>query len=349
MQNAIKKVYISMLVVVLCAVAFTATTFAWVGIFTSASLERFQINLSEQELEEYGLEISLTGEEGTFSSTIDQTELRKQLLINMGYNGSYISNENAINNAFRNITLAQCTVNPKSAVGFKQFLTADNKLTTKYFKFNLFISSSTTDNADMSADFCPDIYLSGNLFDGTLDEVNLVNEYTYPSTFVNNVVNGIKPNTTISNRVKVNSSSASRLAIQKYNVVEKGHPELYESYSNVIDYIIYQGGTEKPTCDSNGIYSFGGIMEDQYNLALYDWNMKHDLDIKRVPTWAINRGDVEFNDSTNKIVDSTIEAERIRLGQMMKLTIYFWFEGWDADCFNVIDRNPVTINLNFKA
>ena len=141
MQTAIKKVYVSILIVVLSTITLTATTFAWVGIFTSSSFEKFQINLSEQDLEEYGLEISLTGEEGTFSSTINQTELKRQLLINMGYNGSYISSENAVNNAFRNVTLAQCTVNPKSAVGFKQFTTSDNKLTTAYFKFNLYISS----------------------------------------------------------------------------------------------------------------------------------------------------------------------------------------------------------------
>ena len=33
---------------------------------------------------------------------------------------------------------------------------------------------------------------------------------------------------------------------------------------------------------------------------------------------------------------------------MMKMTIYFWFEGWDADCFKAVGGSPVTLNIELS-
>ena len=40
----------------------------------------FDIDIKLSNLEEYGLEISLTGEEGTFSDTISSEEIKKAIL-----------------------------------------------------------------------------------------------------------------------------------------------------------------------------------------------------------------------------------------------------------------------------
>ena len=32
---------------------------------------------------------------------------------------------------------------------------------------------------------------------------------------------------------------------------------------------------------------------------------------------------------------------------MVCFRVYFWFEGWDSDCFEIIDNKSVTVNLSF--
>ncbi len=186
------------------------------------------------------------------------------------------------------------------------------------------------------------------MLEGTKETKNLVNKYTYPSDFINHVPNGILANTQIKNNVTVDSSSACRVAIQKYNVVDRNYPEQYEQNSKINDLIIFQAGTAMPTYnDEEDVYSFGGIMKDEYNLALYDYNTKYSNQKKTIPIALFDRGDIEYTPNT-QIIDSSKNEEKIGINQMMKMTIYFWFEGWDADCFEVIDRKPVTLNLNFS-
>lgn len=349
MRILTRKIYMSILVCGLCLFTFFATTYAWVGILTESTFDKFQINLKVTDLLEYGVEISLTGEEGTFGSEVDQVELKKILLSNMGYNMDLLQSDEAINRAFSQSTLRCCSAELNADNTFSEFKDIDDRITKKYFKFDLYVSPvKTIDTADDS-NYYLDVYLIGDLFEGTVRKVNLINKFVYPSDFVNNVVNGIQPNTIIKDNVNVDSSSACRLSIQKYNVVEKGKPEQYEDNSEILDCIIYQDGTETPTYDSvNDIYCFGGILEEKYNLALSIYNQKFPQKKKVLPDWALNRGDIIYSqDNLNQLVHSSNSQEKVSLSQMMKLTICFWFDGWDSDCFEVIDNSPVKINLNF--
>lgn len=354
MQRIVKKVYLSVLVSILCMITLVTTTFAWVGFLNFSKFEQFEINLNSSELEEYGIEISLTGEDGTFGSSVNSTELKRAILINMGYSSDSLlmnteEQKNRIEEIFRNVTLDQCSSTPKNNT-FPDFKDISNEITKAYFKFDVYISAYRAFNSGDTSEFYLDAYLTGNLFEGTKETRNLINEYTYPSDFINNVVNGIQANTTLKNNITVDSSSACRVAIQKYGVATKYDTSWYNNNTTPIDLIIYQGGTAMPTYDSStGVYSFGGIMQDDYNLALCDYNKKYPKKAKTIPTELLTRGDIEYNlDGGNQIIDSSKAEEKIGVDQMMKMTIYFWFEGWDADCFDVIDRKPVTLNLNFS-
>lgn len=346
MQNIIRKVYLSIMVSILCMITLVTVTFAWVGFLDFSSFEKFEINLKSIELEEYGIEISLTGEKGTFGSSVNQTQLKRNILCN--YNSKYSDfSDEEINKTFGNIKLDQCSVNPNADNSFPDFLDMNNKKTNKYFKFDIYISAFQTYEGDNS-DYYIDAYLVGNLLEGKIATRNLINGFTYPSNFINNVSNGITANQYVKNNISVDSSSACRVAIQKYAVVDKYDLYAYTNNNIINDYVIYQGGTAMPTYNSKkDLYSFGGILKDDYNLALYDFNNKTNKRYS-VPNWALNRNDYEFNADTNQIINSSNDEEKIGINQMMKMTIYFWFEGWDADCFDVIDRNPVTLNLNFS-
>ncbi|MGM9970107.1 MAG: hypothetical protein ACI35S_06905 [Anaeroplasma sp.] len=349
MQKLLKKIYFSIIVTVLCFATLTVTTYAWVGIFTSSSFDNFTINLFSNEFREYGVEISLTGEEGTFGSTVDEIELKREILENYGMRMDYITTDQAVQKAFSELLLTTCSVKPNEDNSFNDFLDMYDNVTTKYIKFDVYISAYRAYDSGSTSEYLLDAYLTGNLFEGTKRSINLINEFTYPSDFINNVEDGIQGGTKIKNNVSVDSSSCTRIAIQKYNVVEKGHPEAYNDYSIINDYVIYQQGPNEPIYNPlTNIYSFGGILEEEYNLALFQYNQKFSHKRKNLPDWALLRNDIDFSaNSYNQIIDSTNPNEKISTNDMMKLTIYFWFEGWDADCFEVIDNSPVTFNLNF--
>lgn len=66
-----------------------------------------------------------------------------------------------------------------------------------------------------------------------------------------------------------------------------------------------------------------------------------------VPTDVLNRGDLEFIEENNSLIDGNF-GFGIFNGQKtkLKITTYFWFEGWDADCFDIIDGINVRINIS---
>lgn len=337
------------MVSILCLITLFTTTFAWIGLLSTSSFENFTIDIEASKLEEYGVEISLTGELDSFGTTVDPYELKKIILLNYGYSATSLETNEDIDKMFSKITIDQCTVNPNDDNSFPSFVDMYNNPTKSYFKFDLYVSTYQVFDND-TTDYLLDLYLVGDLFEGTIRSRDLINGFTYPSDFINPEINGIQGGTSLKNNIAVDSASAVRLAIQKYNVVEKYKPEQYNQESTINDLIIYQGGTQLPTYDEQKkLYSFGGILQNDYNLAISDWNLKYPLQQKNVPEWAINRGDIFYDKSkTNQIVDSTKSQEKIGVNEMMKLTIYFWFEGWDADCFDVINKSPVSINLKFS-
>jgi len=344
-QAAVKKVYMSILVSVLVLLTCVATTYAWVGIISNSTFEEFALNVNVSNLKEYGIEISLDGI--NFGTEINSVDLKKQILLNYGYSEEQLSSEETIDYAFSRFSLEACTNNP-DFVNHKMsnFTTLDGGSTRKYFKFDIYVSAYKVYETGSVTDFKLDTFLRGDILSGTVSAYTLFNEFTYPSNVISDT---IRPNQVISS-TKVNSESATRLAIEKYEVVEKYKPESYTESSRATDLIIYQGGTQNPSYDdTTGIYSFGGVLDNDTNVALYDYNLFYQENYT-VPSWAIERGEkeLEINEGNSQIIDSDLESEQVGINDMMKLTFYFWFEGWDSDCFSVVNQKPVSINLNFS-
>ena len=85
-----------------------------------------------------------------------------------------------------------------------------------------------------------------------------------------------------------------------------------------------------------------GIPIQQYNL------MHPGTELNGVPEWQVNRGDVTFKDSGDIGQICNKDTDGLTVGKMMKFRIYFWFEGWDSDCFEVIENRNVNVNLSFS-
>lgn len=356
MQKAITRLFITSMLMLISAITLVASTFAWVGIYSTSKWENFEVDLEVvDKLEEYGIEISLTGKEGTFTSKIDQDELKRVILTNYGFDSNQIkelTNEE-VRKKFSEIVFDQVSVAYTDGTNLMNFYGIDGLSNKHYIKFDLYISAYKTEipSEIPESDFYLDAYLKGDLFTGTKQDYSITHEFEYPSNFVNPALNGIQGGTKVRENLIVDSSSAVRCAFEKFNVVDKYHPEKYNPGLIPRETIIYQGGTQYPTYNPiNGVYSFGGCLSDELNLGIYDYNNKTLGTKKSVPTAIKNRGDIEYiSTNLNQIVSSNKDEEKIRINQMMKMTVLFWFEGYDADCFGVIDRSPVKLNIQFVA
>ena len=376
-----KKLYISVLTSILVLLTTVATTFAWVGVFANSTFETFNIDLKASHLDEYGIEISLTGEEGTFSDSISGTAVKYAILKNWGYS-DYILSQNNIDDLFNSLNMEQCTTIPnlsnnklKSLGTFKNIEGND---TNAYFKFDVYVSAVRFYDKGTSSDYKLDVFLNEGLITGHPKSRLLTNPFIYPDTFSNPLaamplptnISPIGASTYISNAT-VDSKSVCRVAFEKYEVVAKGHPEQYTNASEPLSTIIYTGDSyEYPTknTDSN-VYEFGGILSDDLNLAVGYYNSTEwwysragiktisvldttaDIyggDVYNIRGVGQSNPDILFSSKTNHLLDSQNNFEKVGIDDMMKITVSFWIEGWDADCFNAIGNSPVTLAISMS-
>jgi len=162
--------------------------------------------------------------------------------------------------------------------------------------------------------------------------------------------------------ITTDSSSAARFALEIYNPIKL--TDTYTGNETPVNTIVYQGGSALPTYDDNtDVYSMGGILPEEYNFALQEANSLYIRNLTipdKVKTYESNvrtlTGSKKDNYIWNAPEYSDIDTNSINyLGVMngiqtkQKITIYFWFEGWDSDCTWVIDTKRVTMNLTFTA
>ena len=366
-----KKLYISVLTSILVLLTTVATTFAWVGVFANSTFESINVNLFSSSLEEYGIEISATGEEGTFSDSIDFDLLKPQILKNFGYSEYQLTSQTRINELYNSLNFDQCTnlpiIKEGKMVQLDTFKDIGNNPTTKLMKFDIFISPTHNYDKESSSDFKLDLYLDKGLLTGHVKSKVLENDFTYPDTFINplnsmNMPSNIRPliaGETIK-YTRVNSKDVVRVAFEKYEVVDK-YDTLAASNAKHTSALIFQDSLDYPYYDTElNTYSFGGILPDDYNLAVgyfnsTDWRYSYEMYKSiSIPESILNtRGvgapfaDKTLSSTTNHLIDSQNILEQLSINQMMKVTIYMWFEGCDADCFPAVNYSKVNMNIKF--
>jgi len=361
----------------LSLLTMVATTYAWVGLLSNSTLDQFTINVKEatEDDSDYGIEMSLTGEKNTFSDTIDLIELKKQILMNTEmYDVSELDTENKVNEVFRRHRMNQCTahISQYDDRYFDRFTDMGGVRTNNYFKFDLYISIfKIGSETDHEATLALDLYLRNHVLSSDVVSFTPMIDIKFPSTnpagqtYLGNpdVINSLPLGTLIGeNKLYMDPSSACRLSVQRYTVVDKYQVDQYLYANNIEDLYIYQNGTPYknpatnkyeydkcyPTYNSEtGVYDFGGILPDDYNYAqLYHNNlMKSPVGV--VTNEMLNRGDLIFADDgdINHIIDTSCG---VTTSKMVKFTFCFWFEGWDSDCYMAVDNKTVNVNLEFS-
>lgn len=367
MQIVFRKLYISILASVMILLTSIATTFAWVGMLTTSSLGSFDIGLKVEDLDnEYFLTISSTGNSGDFSDHIPLIDIQNQIMDNMGIDCSLIVRDNAaaVNSHFANNAIMTPVTTDKNLSYFREIgdITAqDTNLYTskKFYKFDIYLSVDTNLAVDFNTKINANVFfenietaLTGVICDGHLVGENPFKNETFSSPYA------ILP-TLPRYGMKINSEYAARLAFKIYEPISI--ESSYTDNSPVNRVVIYQKGTKYPTYDSStGLYCFGGILPEEYNLAikeiekLYGFN----LDITNDAQERINSdvfmtkdnyhiwespADSDVNDTSGTNYLGIYKNVRTKL----KISVYFWFEGWDADCLNFIDRQKVDLGISF--
>lgn len=364
-----KKLYISILTSILVLLTTVATTFAWIGVFANSTFEQFEIDIKASGLEEYGIEISATGEDGTFSDSISGNVIKRQILSNWGYSNVEMLSDDTVDSLFSALNMHQCTNTPILQDGkiqkLGEFRTIENNLTKQYFKFDIYVSSTRFYEGNSSSAYLLDVYINQGLLQSPVKKYDLIGPVTFPNAFVsplNNLPTGIRALSggDVVSTVYSSAASSARVAFEKYEVVSRGNPSAYEG-KEPVSTIIYSGDSyDYPTYnETNNSYEFGGILPDNSNFAVmyynyYDFvNALNGVSHVSVPSSIYSIRGVEsatadrtLHSTTNHLIDSQNSNEQIGLTAMMKVTVSFWIEGWDADCYSILDRNPINLSIS---
>ncbi len=367
MRGVTKKILLSIFASIIVFLTTFATTYAWVGIFTYSSTDAFDMNIKVEDLDsDYFLTISPSGKINTFTEELPLIEIQKKIMdnLNVRYDSVDVNNANAIDKVF----LDKVSLNPVSpyldnngniykfeevinmATGIAQF-----RESNKYYCFDLYLSVDSKEGIQSTTNVAVSVALSeiGESISGVLSSYNLVNGNTIlsnknkPSNFDIGKYPILKD---LSANVTVNSASSARFALEMYDPIEINTD--YIGDETPFKTIIFQGGTYLPTLNDN-VYSFGGILPEEYNFAIQEANKLYYENLK-IPNEIKAREELELT-GDNKIIFLASDYPDKYLGvnngiqTKMKIKVYFWFEGWDADCLWAIDRKNVLLNLKLTA
>lgn len=358
MKPLTRKVYLSILTSLLVLIVTITTTYAWTGILSYASTDPFNIGLEKIETSDYSIQISLDGK--NFSDGIPLVEIKRSILSNMDLNVDVSTlPSNAVERLFSGIGLLPVSMKRNNndvglfasleeftKEGFKyENYSEESALVKKsYFKFDLYLSFEYR-NPEVTEETIlkkqQEVYLSNleNMMHSTSKSIFLANSFTFKNYFP------FKKFT----EATVYTSSSARTSLAKYEVVEKGKPELYEGKSPTKTYI-YQGGTALPTENADGSYSFGGIMPAEDNIGFAEYNKINDkkqLSNELLEEFQLSRAEeISIIGAPQQWI--VTKEDNLTVQKMIKFSICMWIEGFDADCFNVVSFMPVTFNLIFS-
>lgn len=366
MRSITKKIILSVLTSLVVFLTMFATTYAWVGIFTYSSTNSFDLNLKVEDLNnEYFLTISDTGERNSFGEEVSLDVIQKQIMTNLGISYDMInsSDPDAVNKFFSDKTkLAPVTPRLDSNKNINYFEEIYNlssgpigfSETNKYYKFDIYLSVDTKEGIQSNTNISASVALSdiGNSLVGTITPYILNNGNTIlsnnfkPSDFDINRYPVLKD---LPNVFSIDSSSSARFALEIYEPID-----VDSTYTNEtpLKTMIYQGGTKEPTL-INDVYSLGGILPEEYNLSIQEMNKMFNRDLT-IPEDIKNREELELIDDNRKIYLAEDYLEYcfgVKDGNQtkIKISVYFWFEGWDADCIIAIEKKNVSLSLAFTA
>ena len=376
MHKVVKKLYISILTSMLVLVTIVATTYAWVGILTYSNFDNISMNLEISDSNRtYQLLISTTGEVGSYGDSIPYMDVQKAI---MDYKGidykSYIdqNDEVAVDTFFSNKKLSMLTpVSPNLNLETNELdnwyeMELKSKSyqlieTNKSFCFDIYLIVDPIEGIQETTSINANIFLDdiGNSLSGLLCTGSKINDTFFESLPSSDPLKSLLSG--IPTTFSVNSANSTRFALSIYNPID-----INSNYSNSnkpLKTLIYQSGKQTPNHIKDNQYDLGGILPEEYNYALQEINelfnlQNTNLSQDAAEVYEKRKNDLELIESNNMVWQKTNELYNDRdepiffgvnngIQTKIKIRVYFWFEGWDADSLRYINAEKVYFNLKF--
>ena len=372
-----KKIMLGLCTLMLLAVTFTSTTYAWFKLNSHADVSfNFQVN--------GGLGFLISVDNENFSSDItkdqllmayyhktheDTTEWENGILIDSNTKQEI---KLELEKEFSNIQLYPVT--SKDGVNFTDLYNSTFPISSqRYLEFDLYVRAASRNTND---NFTYEISL---LYDDLKDD--LTGEKTDSTSITSNkayidLVSGMDTwkkdairtkEGTDTKQVLVNSSNAMRLSIQAYdNIIEDIKNEKGEKIGETITDIIPQETAKiyELTDDETdlGSYATDYSGDDEAEANLYNANLNAmftyynnrrpnskltpmSYNVKPI---TFRNSDLTNNDDGSKNSNNPVITTVKSGDYSQKLTIRIWQEGWDADCFDGLAES-INVRLSLQS
>ena len=307
-----KKILTAATTLVFAAVAVAGSTYAWFTLNQTATVEQLDVNVTAGD----GLYVSLTGDEGTFSDSIDPSSLLA------GKNFKFIP-----------VT----TSDGESFVDRKGEAVGAANDTGGYVSFDVYLRSKSE---------LP-IYLSSASVTSATSSLTLnvpVSEQTGAWAAGEVTYTGGDPaeTTTLTTR----ASNATRFSV------------LGGTTDKVFDLVDVDGfgervaptsSTGNPVADWTWGTGYNRAFEYLKRVSPNDLTGATFAAEEEVPVTALpeDLGEaIVILETAGETFDGKTWTDSDWYAS--KLTVNIWLEGWDADCFDVLFNDTVTINMEFK-
>ena len=375
-------------VIVMITIVATTFAWVGIFTYASTDSFSINLKVSELDAS-YFLTISATGEKGSFSDEASQLDIKKQILININnWDSDYFDriDDDEIDALYERYCITTPSTPILDTNGnIDEFYSIYNKNseyyskfnpTNAYIKFDVYLSVDTKEGlkVDPETGLIPDsVQINSNVLItelentlvGTLCKQKLTNLNPYKDMELPSTYSALKqlPN---KEHFNMNSANSTRFALCMYNPIDINNS--YDGTEAPAKTLIYHGGEQLPNLDGD-VFDLGGILPEEYNTALRELliirpnykngiistsNQLYESDLAK----AIERGqsDLDLVEENSKLWDKPTNVDanpylgvHNGIQTKQKITVYFWFEGWDSDCVIGINEKPVTLNLTFTA
>lgn len=338
-----RKVFMSVMSLLMIAATFTSTTYAWFKINSSANVSGFDFEVNSGE----GFWVSIDGE--NYYQDLTATQIKQAIVL--GYdNVSYSLKEeklihtetNAVvsNEEIDKILTEKILLLPRTSTDGMNLkdLYGSSSLATdgSFVEFSIYFDAHSK-VAEEGQSY--EIYLSGQeiiLNDNTkLNPTSITSDVTNVTLLADmNTMNGYK---SAGQTMQVYSANAMRMSTQDTSL-ETPSATIYE-LTNEYDLGSYATDYSGEDIELQKLYSADSNAMFTYYNNLRSSSPLQKMEYEKMPQ-AIR---------TIDSVDDLPTVTTVKSGSTAKLvTFRFWLEGWDADCFDGLDKS-INVKLSFTS
>lgn len=346
-----KKIFLSIMSLLLLVITFATTTYAWFEINSSASVEGFDFQVNSGE----GFLVSIDGI--NYYNDLDAQKIKQAIVVGYDPTRYKIENEKVVyydtgisisdedvDDILNNILLLPRT--STDGIEIKDLYNApSNSNEGSFMQFSIYFRTTSLEESD-NMDY--DIYLATEditLDDGTiLPKTSIISDPTNVSLEAQMTTTGGLKNP--GDDIQVYSANAMRMSIEDTSL-ETTKATIYEltnsmdlgSYATDYDMVNDNSAiTDIEKQELNNLYNCNNNAMFTYYNNLRPYAQLTPLAYANVPNTIR-----DFNSDTIPSITNVKSGNGAKL-----VTFRFWLEGWDADCFDGLDKS-IKVKLSFTS